>query len=293
MICSTEESNMTCTGRSMEVLSADQYVTPADSDSHADLNDSSLVSFRKRAALRCRIGTLYVSRRSVKNRISQTMATSALIQSIIRQPSDSAMTPLIPGPRAPPTSGASMTRDIPDPRVSGLKRSPMIEGLSTFDATANPFKKRAKIKRCTVSLKAASTTPTMKMMLAMLKAGYRPYISDIGAISSGPHASPSSQTVTSRMLADSLSFPSKSCTIRCATGTIPIHVNDLDLGSVNPWKIDMCHGNSSYTVKDIRASKETTPILYAFGQSRGLSGSPLGSKSTGGRSTVRDCGSLV
>lgn len=43
----------------------------------------------------------------------------------------------------------------------------------------------------------------------------------------GPAASPSSQTVTRRILADLLSWPDKSATIRSATGTTPMHVNDL------------------------------------------------------------------
>jgi hypothetical protein len=37
----------------------------------------------------------------------------------------------------------------------------------------------------------------------------------------------------------------------------------------------------------MKKSKETTPHLYGFDQSMGLSGSPLGSKSTDGWSVVR------
>jgi hypothetical protein len=148
MICNTEESKSISTGRLSEVRKVDQYnAVAAASDSQAHFNDSSFVSLRKRAALRCKMGTLYVSRKNTKNNVSQIIAIMALIQRIIRQPRDSAMTPLIAGPTAPPTSGASMTRDMPEPREFDGKISPMTAGFSTFEATANPVKKRAKIKR--------------------------------------------------------------------------------------------------------------------------------------------------
>jgi hypothetical protein len=96
-------------------------------------------------------------------------------------------------------------------------------------------------------------------------------------MSKGPQASPSSHTVTSRILADLLCRPSRSRMIRSATGTIPMHVKVLDLVSVfGAW----ANLDSTHTVKDSKASKKTTPILYPFGHSMGLSGSPLGSKST-------------
>ena len=132
----------------MEVRNSDQYnAVAAASDSQAHLNDRSPVSPHKRAALRCKMGTLYVSRKNTKNNVSQIIAIMTLIQRIIRQPSDSATTPLVAGPTAPPTSGASMTRDIPEPCEFDGKISPMIAGLGTFEATANPVKKRAKMKR--------------------------------------------------------------------------------------------------------------------------------------------------
>lgn len=65
-------------------------------------------------------------------------------------------------------------RAIPEPRDSDGKISPMMAGLRTFEATAKPVKKRAKMKRLVVWLKAASATPRMKIMLATLKTGYRP-----------------------------------------------------------------------------------------------------------------------
>ncbi|KAL5320165.1 hypothetical protein ACEPPN_010966 [Leptodophora sp. 'Broadleaf-Isolate-01'] len=134
------------TGLLIEVRNVDQYnAVAAASDSQAHFSDSSLVSFRKRAALRCKIGTL-----TKKNNVSQTIAITALIQRIIRQPSVSAMTPLIAGPTAPPTRGASMTRDIPEPRELDGNISPMMAGLSTFEATAKPVKKRAKMKSSAV-----------------------------------------------------------------------------------------------------------------------------------------------
>lgn len=121
--------------------------------------------------------------------------------------------------------------------------SPMIAGLRTFEATANPVKNREKMKRCVVGLIAASMVPRMKTMLATMKTGYRPYISESGAISRGPAASPSSQTVTSKMLADLLSFPSRSSTIRSATGTTPMQVKDLSISMTGGT---LSHGRSSH-----------------------------------------------
>ena len=172
MSCSTEESSSIRTGRVIEARNTFQdTAVPSSSGSHAHFNDLSFVSFRRRAALRCKMGTLYVSRSNVKKKISQVMAMTALIQRIFRHPRVSAMAPLMAGPMAPPISGASMTRDIPEPRNSDGYISPMIAGLRTFEATANPVRKREKMNRPTVSVKAASKTPRMKMMFAALKTG--------------------------------------------------------------------------------------------------------------------------
>ena len=68
-------------------------------------------------------------------------------------------------------SGASITIDIALPLLSGGKISPMIAGLSTFDATAQPVRKRAKINVSTLSLNSVITIPQMKSKLATLKTG--------------------------------------------------------------------------------------------------------------------------
>jgi len=172
MICSTGESTITTKGRLMEVRKADQYSSEAPASvSYGHFIDSSCFSFRNRAALCFKMETLYVSRRSVKNSTSHTIARIALIQRIFRQPRDSAMRPLIAGPTAPPRRGASMIRDIPEPLDSDGKMSPMMAGLRTFEATVTPVKKRLKTRSPVVGLDAVSTMPTMNMIFATLKVG--------------------------------------------------------------------------------------------------------------------------
>ena len=60
-------------------------------------------------------------------------------------------------------------RDIPEPRDSDEKISPMIAGLRTFEATANPVKKRLNTRSPVVELSAARPMPKIKMMFATLK----------------------------------------------------------------------------------------------------------------------------
>jgi hypothetical protein len=67
-----------------------------------------------------------------------------------------------------------MIKDIPDPRDSDGNMSPMMAGLRTFEATANPVKKRLKTRRPVVGLDAVRTTPRIKMMFATLNVEYRP-----------------------------------------------------------------------------------------------------------------------
>lgn len=64
-----------------------------------------------------------------------------------------------------------MTSDMPEPREADGKISPMMAGLSTFEATANPVRNRAKMKRFGEELAAARTMPRMKIMFATLKVG--------------------------------------------------------------------------------------------------------------------------
>ncbi len=133
------------------------------------------------------------------------MARAALIQRTVLHPKDSAIAPPIAGPIAPPRRGASMIRDIGEPLCSDGKISPMIAGLRTLLATANPVKNREKMKMDVDGLKAPSRTEMMKRMFAALKTGYRPNISESGAMKRGPAASPSSQMVTSMIAEDLLS----------------------------------------------------------------------------------------
>lgn len=197
------------------------------SSSQAHFRLSSSFSRRRRAARFWRIVTLYVSRKKRKNRVSHIIATAALIHRMVLQPNFSARMPLAAGPMAPPISGKSEMMDIPFPRLSDGKMSPTMAGLRTFDTTAIPVRKRAKMKRFAVWLTAASRMPKMKTMLPMLKMGYRPKSSDSGANRRGPIASPSSQTVTRRMAEERSSRPSRSRMIWLAMGTREMHVNVL------------------------------------------------------------------
>jgi len=64
-----------------------------------------------------------------------------------------------------------MINDIPDPRDSEGKMSPIMAGLRTFEATATPVRKRLKTRSPVVGLEAVSTMPKMKMIFATLKVG--------------------------------------------------------------------------------------------------------------------------
>ena len=201
---------------------------PALPWSNSVFNVASPVSCLSRAARRRRIGTLYVSRKKARNASSQAAARKTLIQTTVRQPSDWAITPLMAGPRAPPKRGASMMRLMAEPRSSETNMSPMMAGLRTFEATARPVRARAAIMTPVLWLKAANIEAVTKSIFAPFTTGYRPIISESGAMNSGPAASPSSHIVTRRTLADLLEWPpSKSSTMRLATGTTEMHVKDL------------------------------------------------------------------
>lgn len=80
--------------------------------------------------------------------------------------------------------------------------SPTIAGLRTLVATAQPVRKREKMRRSMLWLNTEIKIPTTKRAFAALYVGHRPNISDNGAMNKGPAASPSSHMVTSRTLAD-------------------------------------------------------------------------------------------
>lgn len=127
------------------------------------------VSCLRRAALRLRIATLYVSWKQQRNTTSQAVARAAAIQSTCLQPRVSAMAPAMTGPVAPPMSGASMMTLIADPRCSELKMSPTMAGFRTFAATAKPVMALAAMKKLVLWLQAAKTVVQMNKMLAALK----------------------------------------------------------------------------------------------------------------------------
>lgn len=132
---------------------------------------SSPVSSASRAALRLRMGTLYVSLKHVRNSTSQTVASRALIHRTWRHPRLWAMAPAMAGPMAPPISGATMMKLIGDPRCSDTNMSPTMAGLSTLDATATPFRHRAATNSHVLWLRAARTMAAMKRKLAAFMTG--------------------------------------------------------------------------------------------------------------------------
>ena len=110
----------------------------SSSASTVALGAKSQLSFLNRAARRARMRVLYVSRRKSRKASSQTAAIRAATQRTRLHPIVCAMAPAIAGPTAPPRSGASISVAIADPRHSGGSMSPMIAGLRTLEATAQP-----------------------------------------------------------------------------------------------------------------------------------------------------------
>lgn len=75
------------------------------------------------------------------------------------------------GPIAPPMSGASITKDIAEPRCSLSKMSPIIAGLRTFEATQRPVSILAAMNMPLFWLQTARIVAAMKPMLQTLKTG--------------------------------------------------------------------------------------------------------------------------
>src|SRR3569833_272331 len=187
------------------------------------------------------------------------------------------------GPMAPPIRGANIMVLMATPRLSGANMSPTMAGLRTFDATARPVRARAVMNSVVLWLTAARMMHATKRELQKFMSGYLPYISDSGAMSSGPAASPSSHMVSRSTLSDLLaSPPSRSSVIRVATGTTDMHVKVLRAVRRNSTVSNRVAGVIivvSYTVKAMAAKSATIVHLNDDGQFIGLSGSPSGSKS--------------
>ena len=62
-------------------------------------------------------------------------------------------------------------RLIAEPRWSDSKMSPMMLGLSTLEATANPVSQRAAMRRLVLVLPAARKVAMMKTMLQAFMTG--------------------------------------------------------------------------------------------------------------------------
>lgn len=76
---------------------------------------------------------------------------------------------------------------------------------------------------------AAMSVKIIKRQLQTFMTKYRPRSSDKGALRSGPAASPSSQMVTmSAAVDEDEAWPSRSETMRDATGTTPMQVKVLE-----------------------------------------------------------------
>lgn len=192
------------------------------------------------AALRRRIATAYVSRKNTSASPSHSVASARLAHSTARQPPSigipSAAAPPNAGPKVPPSSVANMKTLRARPRCSGGNTSPTMGGYSTLDETAAPVRARAATSAPVLRERAASSVARMKSALVPCRRGARPRASERGAMSSGPAASPSSHIVTRRTPADwegvsSLS-PSRSLTMRLATGTTEMQVKVLDVDTL-------------------------------------------------------------
>jgi hypothetical protein len=185
---------------------------------------------------RRKIAILYVSLKQLKNSTSHSTASTAAIPRTLRHPSVCAIAPLMAGPML-----------IALPRCSDANMSPMMGGLSTFEATARPVSMRAAMKVVVEVEKVARSVQRMNMVLQPCTTGARPRSSERGAarcqcisdgkflrvyvpMRRGPAASPSSHMVTRRADVDEEpgeTWPSRSSTIRLAIGTTPIQVKVL------------------------------------------------------------------
>jgi hypothetical protein len=113
----------------------------------------------------------YVSLNKNRNASSQIPAIIVASQSTCLQPRVCAIAPAIAGPTAPPRSGARNIRDMAEPRCSGDRISPMMDGLSTLAATAQPVRNLEKMRSVALLLKADMAVVIMKNKLAMLYTG--------------------------------------------------------------------------------------------------------------------------
>lgn len=112
--------------------------------------------------------------------------------------------------------------------MSGSKISPTIAGPRTFDVTNRPDRIRERMNCGVVCAVAANTAAAVKKTLQTLRTGYRPNVSERGAMRRGPAASPSSQIVTSSTLAYLFFSPlERSWTILPAIGTGEMQVKVL------------------------------------------------------------------